>query len=137
MAGMAHYPKLLYEAIIQVKAAAARAARILSQESLQAGGSIAVVDQTLCTGCLTCVRYCPFGVPVIDPEIIGIGNIPGPAYFEPAICPGCGSCAAECPATAIQLMHYTDSQMSTKNEALISPTTNSITIDGIPERSAS
>jgi heterodisulfide reductase subunit A-like polyferredoxin len=119
MAGMAHYPKLLDETMIQAQAAAGRAARVLSQESLVAGGRVAVVDETKCTGCLTCVRICPFNVPQIQPNLTGIGNIMGAAYIEASICQGCGSCAAECPAQAIQLMHYTDAQMRAKVSALV------------------
>ncbi len=119
MAGIAHYPKLLDDAMIQAQAAAARAARILSRDSLIAGGRVAVVDQSRCTGCLTCVRICPFGVPRIKPDLIGVGNIQGAAYIDAAICQGCGSCAAECPAQAIQLMHYTEAQMIAKVSALV------------------
>ncbi len=118
MAGMAHYPKLLDETMIQAQAAASRAARVLSHESLTAGGRVAVVDEAKCTGCLTCVRICPFGVPKIKANLTGVGNILGAAYIEAAVCQGCGSCVAECPAQAIQLMHYTDAQMRTKVHAL-------------------
>jgi heterodisulfide reductase subunit A-like polyferredoxin len=119
MAGMAHYPKLTEETMIQAQAAAARAARILSRETLTAGGRVAIVDATRCTGCLTCVRICPFGVPIMEPNLTGVGNITGAAYIEPAVCQGCGSCAAECPAQAIQLAHYTNEQMAAKVQALI------------------
>jgi heterodisulfide reductase subunit A-like polyferredoxin len=118
MAGMAHYPKLLDETIIQAQAAAARAARVLSRDVLTAGGRVANVDAALCTGCLTCVRICPFNVPRIRPDLAGAGQIQGAAYIEPSVCRGCGSCAAECPARAIQLSHYTDVQMAAKVEAL-------------------
>lgn len=119
MAGMAHYPKLLDETMIQAQAAAARAARVLSQQTLTAGGRVAVVDQERCTGCLTCVRICPFGVPVMQASASGVGDIMGAAYIEPAICQGCGTCAAECPARAIQLTHYTDVQLRSKVRALV------------------
>ncbi len=119
MAGMAHYPKLLEETMIQAQAAAARAARILSRETLTAGGRVAVVDQSHCTGCLTCVRICPFDVPKIRIDMTGVGGIVGAAYVEAAVCQGCGICAAECPARAIQLMHYTDAQMTAKVGALL------------------
>ncbi len=121
MAGMAHYPKFADEAIIQAQAAAARAARILSRSTLKAGGRVAVVDAARCTGCLTCVRVCPFGIPAITANLSGVGDILGAAYIEPAVCQGCGSCAAECPAYAIQLMHYTDAQMIAKVRALLTP----------------
>jgi heterodisulfide reductase subunit A-like polyferredoxin len=121
MAGMAHYPKLLDETMIQAQAAAARAARILSQNTLSAGGRVALVDESLCTACLTCVRICPFGVPEIRPDLTGAGNIMGAAYIDTAICQGCGLCAAECPARAIQLAHFTDIQMAAKVRALVQP----------------
>jgi heterodisulfide reductase subunit A-like polyferredoxin len=121
MAGMAHYPKLLDETMIQAQAAAARAARVLSRETLTAGGRVAVIDQAKCTGCLTCVRICPFGVPKIRIDLTGVGGIVGAAYVEAAVCQGCGICAAECPARAIQLMHYTDAQMASKVDALLNP----------------
>jgi heterodisulfide reductase subunit A-like polyferredoxin len=121
MAGMAHYPKLLEESLIQAQAAASRAARVLSRETLTAGGRVAVVNESNCTGCLTCVRICPFNVPRIEGKRTGVGRIQGAAHIEPAVCRGCGSCAAECPARAIQLSHYTDTQMYAKIDALVSP----------------
>lgn len=121
MAGMAHYPKLMEETMIQAQAAAARAARVLSKKTLTAGGRVAVVDEANCTGCLTCVRICPFGVPIIRPNLMGVGNIMGAAYIETAVCQGCGICVSECPARAIQLMHYTDEQMMAKVSALVHP----------------
>ncbi len=121
MAGLAHYPKLLDESIIQAQAAAARAAILLSQDALDTGGRVAVVDETLCVGCLTCVRTCPYSAPHIVANLTGVGNILGAAQIEAAVCHGCGSCAAACPAKAIDLMHYTDAQMLPKVDALFAP----------------
>jgi heterodisulfide reductase subunit A-like polyferredoxin len=134
MAGMAHYPKLLDETMIQAQAAAGRAARVLSQETLVAGGRVAVVDETKCTGCLTCVRICPFNVPQIRPNLTGIGRIMGAAYIQASICQGCGQCAAECPARAIQLMHYTDAQMVAKVRALTRVETGLIPLEQVVVR---
>ncbi len=133
MAGMAHYPKLLDETMIQAQAAASRAARVLSKETLTAGGQVGVVDESLCTGCLTCVRICPFGVPLIKPNLTGVGSIMGAAYIEAAVCQGCGTCVAECPARAIQLMHYTDTQMVAKVDALMHPPAVFIPLDDVLE----
>ncbi len=118
MCGLAHYPKFLDESIIQAQAAAARAATILSQDTMISSARVAVVDPALCVGCLTCVRTCPYDVPKISANLTGIGNILGAAHIEPTICHGCGTCVAQCPAKAIQLMHYTDAQVLTKLDAL-------------------
>jgi heterodisulfide reductase subunit A-like polyferredoxin len=118
MAGAAHYPKFLDETIVQAQAAAARAANILAHDTRTVGGQVAVVDAGKCVGCLTCVRICPFDVPEIRADVLGVGGINGAAYIEPAMCQGCGSCVAECPAKAIDLMHYTDVQMISKVDAL-------------------
>ncbi len=121
MAGLAHYPKLIDESLVQAKAAAARAARVLSRPSLTAGGAVAQVDPELCVGCLTCVRICPFGVPQVTSAALGVGGILGAASIEPTTCRGCGACVAECPAKAIQLAHFRDDQLMVKLEALLAP----------------
>jgi heterodisulfide reductase subunit A len=118
MAGLAHYPKLLDETISQAQAAASRAAIILSQDTMWTNARVAHVDPEKCVGCLTCVRICPYDVPLISDDYIGAGEITGAAFIEPAICHGCGSCASECPAQAIQLLHYTDVQTISKVDAL-------------------
>jgi heterodisulfide reductase subunit A-like polyferredoxin len=119
MAGMAHYPKFLDETIVQAEAAASRAARVLSQSTLTAGGIVAQVDPEKCVGCLTCVRLCPFGVPKINDGTIGVGGIVGAAYIEPTVCHGCGNCAAECPAKAITVKHFKDDQITIKLDAFL------------------
>lgn len=111
VAGMAHYPKFIEEAIAHAQATAGRAITILAKQPFYIGGSVAVVDQTKCVGCLTCTRTCPFGIPQVQPEKTGVGGIVGAAYIDPALCQGCGSCTGECPAKAIQLLHYTDEQI--------------------------
>jgi heterodisulfide reductase subunit A-like polyferredoxin len=121
MAGTANYPRLLDETIIHARAAAARAARLLSATTLLAGGRVAVVDPQRCTGCLTCVRICPYHVPHMQADLTGAGGVQGAALIEAAACQGCGICAAECPARAIQLLHYTDEQMFAKVGALLEP----------------
>jgi heterodisulfide reductase subunit A-like polyferredoxin len=131
MAGMAHYPKFLDETIAQAQAAASRAARILTQETMVTNARVAVVDPLKCVGCLTCVRICPYGVPQISSDTAGAGNIMGAAYIETAICHGCGTCVSECPARAIQLMHYTDAQTLTKLDALFTKGPGYIPVESI------
>jgi heterodisulfide reductase subunit A len=111
VAGMAHYPKFIEETISNAQAAAGRALTFLGKDQVYFGGTIAVVDQDKCVGCLTCTRTCPFGIPQIRPTAIGNGGILGAAYIDPARCQGCGTCTGECPATAIQLVNYRDEQI--------------------------
>jgi heterodisulfide reductase subunit A-like polyferredoxin len=111
MCGMAHYPKFLGEVIANAQAAAGRAITILSKSPLYVGGTVAIVSQEDCVGCLTCVRTCPFGIPAIQSDQSGVGSLMGAAYIDPAQCHGCGTCTSECPAEAIQLMNYHDEQI--------------------------
>jgi heterodisulfide reductase subunit A-like polyferredoxin len=110
LAGAGHGPKLINESISQASAAAARACTILSKDKMLVGGVVAVVEGERCAACLTCVRVCPYSVPVI--------NVKGEAEIDLAKCKGCGSCVAECPAKAIELMHFRDSQLWAKSQAL-------------------
>ena len=111
LCGAAHYPKSIEETISQAYAAAGRAAAILAKSTLKAGGVVAEVDVDKCAACLTCVRICPYEVPVIDLET-------KKARIEAAACQGCGVCVSECPVKAITLHHYTDAQVFAKEEAL-------------------
>jgi heterodisulfide reductase subunit A len=111
LAGMAHYPKFIEECIAHALAAAGRALTVLTRPAIQLGGIVAEVDGDRCTGCLTCVRTCPFGIPQILYDRVGVGGLGGAAWIDPARCQGCGTCTAECPARAIQLRHYTDEEI--------------------------
>lgn len=121
LAGVAHYPKMLEESIVQAQAAASRAATILASTERMAGGAIARVDPDLCVGCLTCVRVCPFEIPTISTEFEGVGGISGAAYIEPSVCQGCGTCSAACPAEAIELLHYRHDQLGRQILSALDP----------------
>jgi len=109
LCGLAHSPKFAEEAIAQARGAAARAATVLSREFLTVSGMVAQVDEEKCAACLTCVRVCPFHVPIIYDHA---------AHIDPALCQGCGTCAAACPAKAIQVSHYQDHQILAKCASL-------------------
>jgi heterodisulfide reductase subunit A-like polyferredoxin len=107
LCGLAHGPKYLAETLSQARGAAARAASVLSKDTLEVSGEVSVVNPDLCAACLTCVRVCPFHAPIIDPKI-------NRAYIEPAACQGCGVCASACPRGAISLQHHTEAQILAK-----------------------
>jgi heterodisulfide reductase subunit A-like polyferredoxin len=98
LCGLAHSPKLLDENISQARAAASRAATVLSRTHLEVGAQVSSVDQSKCISCMTCVRACPYSAPKINDD--------NKAEIVAANCMGCGICAAECPAHAIQLNHF-------------------------------
>jgi heterodisulfide reductase subunit A len=112
VAGLVHYPKPIDETIAQAQAAAARAVTVLSRKYITSSGSVASVNEELCTACLTCVGVCPYGVPFIDEK--------GKAQIEAVKCQGCGICAAECPAKAITLGHFKEEQTIAECETLLS-----------------
>ncbi len=109
MAGTAHGPKNVTETIAQAQAAVGRAATILANAKLKLSGVFSTVNPEHCAVCLTCVRACPYGVPVINEEHT--------AYINPALCQGCGICVAECPAKTITLGRYLDENLNAKLEA--------------------
>ncbi len=110
LCGLAHSPKLIEESISQAKGAVSRACSVLSREEMMVGGIVSHVEADQCVACLTCVRVCPYDVPVINAE--------GVAEISEASCQGCGNCAAACPRKAIELYHYKDKQIISKCEVL-------------------
>jgi len=112
IAGLAHYPKPMDEAIAQAKAAAARAAVILAQDAIRAGGVVASIDAAACSGCQACVGVCPFGA-------ISYKEREDVCEVNQALCKGCGTCAANCPSECITLFGFSHKQIYTQvDEAL-------------------
>ncbi len=102
LCGLAHSPKFIDETIAQARAAAARAATVLSKTQLDVSPQVSYVDQSKCVSCMTCVHACPYSAPFC--------NTDGKGQIEAAKCMGCGICASECPARAIQLNHFVTDQ---------------------------
>lgn len=70
----------------------------------------AVVNREKCTICLTCYRCCPHGAISWDDK----------AVISSLACQGCGICASECPMDAIQLVDFTDGEMTDRIKAAAS-----------------
>ncbi len=102
MCGSGASPKFLRESILEGRAVASRCAGILGKGEIEAQGVYAQVNADKCTACLSCLRVCPFNVPVMA------GNA---SYIEPVQCQGCGICVAECPGEAIHLLGYRKEQL--------------------------
>ena len=104
LCGLAHSPKPLSENISQAKAAAAKAATLLSKDSVVSGGYVAEIDKEKCKGCGLGVQACYFGAISYNEEL-------EVAEVNPVLCKGCGNCAAICPSGACQIAGFLDEQI--------------------------
>jgi len=102
--GLAHYPKDIGETIAQARAAAGRAATVLSKDTIAAEGKVSFVQETKCSGCGSCVEVCAYSAIELDP-------VERVAKVNEALCKGCGACAATCRAAAINLRGFRDEQI--------------------------
>jgi heterodisulfide reductase subunit A len=102
--GLAHYPKDIAESIAQARAAASRAATLLSKSEIEAEGKVAAVDRLRCSGCGACVDVCAYKAIELDPVL-------RVAVVNEATCKGCGTCTATCRAGAIDLKGFRNDQI--------------------------
>jgi heterodisulfide reductase subunit A-like polyferredoxin len=112
LCGLAHSPKFIDENVAQARAAAARAATVLSKTHLDVSAQVSYVNQQKCISCMTCVTVCPYSAPYCNKD--------GKGQIEAAKCMGCGICAAECPTRAIQLHHFETDQFEVMIKVLSS-----------------
>jgi heterodisulfide reductase subunit A len=125
LCGLAHSPKFIDENISQARAAAARAATVLSKTQLDVSAQVSYVNQQKCISCMTCVTVCPYSAPFCNKD--------GKGQIEAAKCMGCGICASECPARAIQLHHFETDQFLVMIRQLFAPRNGELSTAGHPE----
>ncbi len=113
-AGCAEGPKDIKESVTQGSAAAVRAIRLMHKGEILSEPVTAEVVEEACKACAKCVEVCPYGAITADAK----RKIP--ARVNPAACAGCGTCAAECPFDAITMNHFTDDQITSQVEELLS-----------------
>ena len=114
LCGMAHSPKFIEESISQACAAAARAATVLSKKAMEMEGSIASVDQDLCSGCKICESLCAYNAIEMQQK-----SEKPVAHVLEALCKGCGVCGSSCPTKAITLGHFTNEQILAQVKATL------------------
>ncbi len=114
LAGAAHYPKHLREALGQAYGAAGRAGTLLSQKSVKASGSVCFVQQRDCVSCGACITACAY-------DAISWKDTPHgkKAHVNPVLCKGDGLCCAKCPTNAIMLKHFTDQEVYAQIDAAL------------------
>ena len=107
LAGTAHGPKGIADAISQGRGAASHALIPLIAGIVENEPLISVVNPALCLACQKCEEVCNFGA-------IGVNfdNAILVSESNPLLCKGCGDCAAACPAGAITMSHFSDDQIT-------------------------
>ena len=114
LCGTAHSPMTIEECISQASGCAARAAVLLSKDSIVVAPIVSVVDEELCVGCGLCETVCQFNA--IQVEDTESGRT---ARVTAASCKGCGTCGASCPQHAITMRHFTNEQLLAQIGALV------------------
>ena len=118
LCGLAHSPKGIDESILQAQAAAARAATILSQDSLELGANISQVIDEKCDGCAYCVDTCPYHAITLF-EYQWQGSVKKVVETNDSICKGCGCCQATCPKCGILIKGFTLDQIQAQVHAAL------------------
>lgn len=110
--GMSHFPKTIDESTAQAKAAASKAAILLSKGYIKTEPIVASCDTEICIGCTLCADFCPYSaIEMIKKDKTKRAEI------IVAACKGCGVCASYCPTKAISMGRFTDAQINAQIEA--------------------
>jgi heterodisulfide reductase subunit A len=102
--GLAHAPKDISETIAQARAAAGRAATVLSKTAIESEGKISYVRRERCSACGVCSKVCTY-------HAIDIDEGKRVAVVNESLCKGCGACAASCRSAAIDIKGFRDEQI--------------------------
>ncbi|OGU60751.1 MAG: hypothetical protein A2V66_08915 [Ignavibacteria bacterium RBG_13_36_8] len=113
--GSCQAPKDIPDAVSQAKAAASRIMATISYGSVEVETITAVVNEDMCCGCQTCVKVCPYSAVSYDEE-------KKVSVVNEILCKGCGTCGSSCPTGAIRSRHFTDQQILSQIEGLMSLT---------------
>jgi heterodisulfide reductase subunit A len=118
VAGLCNYPKPLNETIAQAKAAAARAATILSQTEMTLDAIKSFVTDK-CDGCALCLDVCPYRAIKLEDYAGADGRGHRRIATDPALCKGCGLCAATCPKGGVYVHGFTLDQLKAQVAAAL------------------
>ena len=111
--GTCQGPKDIPDSVAQARAAAARILGAIAQGSVPIEVTTASVNELLCCGCQTCIGVCPY-------KAISYDENNKVSIVNEILCKGCGTCGSACPAGAIISKHFTDLQILSEIEGVMS-----------------
>ena len=111
--GTCQAPKDIPDSISQANAAVARILATILAGTVSVEVTTAVVNEDICCGCQTCINVCPYSA-------IGYDEEKNVAVVNEILCKGCGTCGSTCPTGAIKSKHFTDQQILSQIEGLMS-----------------
>jgi heterodisulfide reductase subunit A len=113
LAGCCQGPKDIPDTVAQASAAAAEVAALAFRGQIEIEPTTAVIDPELCAGCKLCIEICPYSaIDFLDAKGISVVN--------EALCKGCGACTAICPNKAAKQNHFTQDQVLSEVEGVVS-----------------
>ncbi|MDI6733413.1 MAG: CoB--CoM heterodisulfide reductase iron-sulfur subunit A family protein, partial [Planctomycetota bacterium] len=112
LAGACQAPKDIPDSVSQASGAASKVLALFSRDELIKEGTVARINELLCTGCQMCINACPYKAI----ELKDIRNRQGQlirqvARVNEGLCQGCGVCVAVCPSKCPDLAGITEEQV--------------------------
>ena len=111
--GTCQSPKDIPDSVSQARAAAARILATIQAGSVNVEVTTARVNEDICCGCQTCIGVCPYTAISYDEE-------KKVSHVNEILCKGCGTCGSACPTGAIKCQHFSDQQILSQIEGLMS-----------------
>ncbi len=113
VAGVAHSPMTLKDAILQAEAAAQKTYAYLSGRNIHTAHTMSKVHDAICVRCQRCVDICPYGARNYDEDLDRI-------IVDGATCQACGMCGVACQNNAAEIMGFSDKQIMAVIDAKLS-----------------
>ncbi|MBU0766093.1 MAG: 4Fe-4S binding protein, partial [Bacteroidetes bacterium] len=111
--GACQGPKDIPDSVSQARAAASRVLATIAKGTVQVEVTTACVNEDLCCGCQTCIKVCPYTAISFDAD-------KKVSVVNEVLCKGCGTCGSACPTGAIRSRHFTDIQILSQIEGIMS-----------------
>jgi heterodisulfide reductase subunit A len=112
LAGCCQGPKDIPDTVAQASAAAAEAISLAIRGEIEVEPTTVWIDPELCAGCKLCIEICPYSA-------IDFFDARGISVVNDALCKGCGACTAICPSKAAKQNHFTQDQVLSEVEGVV------------------